>query len=119
MGVCEIFGVRSAANKTPPQPAVEEALRNCNDLIFQNPPFGSQSPGADVPFIEAAIRCSHVIYSIHNGNTEDFLIKKITELGVNVTYRFKDRITIPHTFQFHSKEKQDIEVIVLKIASNG
>jgi putative methylase len=88
------------------------------DVVFQNPPFGAQNPGADVPFIEASIRCSKIVYSIHNGNTEDFLIKKITEMGAMVTYKFKDRITIPHTFEFHSKEKQDIEVIVLKIASN-
>ena len=87
------------------------------DVVFQNPPFGAQSPGADVPFIEAAIRCSKIVYSIHNSNTEDFLNKKITQLGATVTYRFKDRIAIPHTFEFHTKEKQDIEVIILKIAS--
>lgn len=92
-------------------------LKKRFDVVFQNPPFGAQSPGADVPFIEAAVRCSHVAYSIHNGNTEDFLVKKITELGAIVTYRFKDRITIPHTFEFHSKEKQDIGVIVLKIVT--
>lgn len=87
------------------------------DVIFQNPPFGAQNVGADVPFIEAAIRCSKIAYSIHNGNTRDFLNKKIVKLGAKVEYQFKDKITIPHTFEFHMKEKQDIEVMVLKLVT--
>jgi putative methylase len=85
------------------------------DIIFQNPPFGAQDRGADLPFIEAALRCAKVTYSIHNGSTSEFLTKKIAQLGGKVEYRFKDRLTIPHMFDFHMKERQDIEVVVLKM----
>jgi putative methylase len=84
------------------------------DTLIMNPPFGSQRRNADRPFVEAATRHARVIYSLHLAETEPFVRTLYEKLGAEVlgskTYKFE----IPHTYQFHRRENEEIEVVALR-----
>ena len=95
------------------------------DTCIMNPPFGSQTKHADLPFLEKALEVSKVIYSLHNSETLPFLRKRIEKaafvhenesragyiLDLEKNYKFEIR----HTFQFHRKEKMNVDVTLLRI----
>lgn len=87
------------------------------DTVLMNPPFGAQKKHADRPFVEAAIKQSRAIYSIHNGNSMDFLGKLCASLGADIELLFKTGMELPHRYSFHRKEKSTIDVIVVRIKS--
>lgn len=88
------------------------------DTIFQNPPFGSQKnaePGQDLKFINKAIDLNpHVLYSFHMASTQDFLMKYYEDNGLEITHIFGYKFPIPRIYDFHTKEKQDVNVIVIR-----
>ena len=88
------------------------------NTIFQNPPFGSQRKvqrGQDLKFIEKAIELKpDVLYSFHMASTEEFLLGYYGDNNLEVTHIFRYNFPIPKIYDFHSKENQDIEVIVLR-----
>ena len=88
------------------------------DTVFQNPPFGSQrnaERGQDLKFIKKACRLDpEVLYSFHMASTEEFLIKYYNDNGLEITHLFKYKFPIPKIYDFHSKEKTDVDVIVLR-----
>ncbi len=90
-------------------------LKTRFDTLIMNPPFGSQNLHADRPFVEAAVKHARVIYSIHLASTEPFVRKLYGRLGAAVlgskTYKFE----IPHTYQFHRRENEEIEVVALRV----
>ncbi len=95
------------------------------DTCIMNPPFGSQTKHADLPFLDKALEISNVIYSLHNSETLPFLRKRIEEaafvhenesragyiLDLEKNYKFEIR----HTFEFHRKEKMNVDVTLLRI----
>lgn len=89
------------------------------DTVVMNPPFGSQRRHADLPFLEKAMKSALVSYSLHNANTQDFLIEHISSAGRKAEVLKRYKLEIPHTFAFHKKAKQDVEVLLLRIQSNG
>jgi len=82
--------------------------------VIQNPPFGSQRKHADLPFILKGMEISRVMYSLHNANTEDFVVRKIEEAGWRVTHKKLYDFPIPHTFKFHSREVAVFKVLLLR-----
>ena len=88
------------------------------DTIFQNPPFGSQKKadkGADLKFVKKARKLNpEVLYSFHMASTEDFLVEYYANLDFKITHLFKYSFSIPKTYEFHTKESSDVEVIVLR-----
>ncbi len=86
-----------------------------SDTTFMNPPFGCQSKRADRPFLEKAIELSESVYSIHMASTidflEDFVHAHDREIVARATYKYN----IPHTFSFHSKTKQEVDIVVVNI----
>ena len=92
---------------------------NCNfDTAITNPPFGSQQrakKGADRSFMKLAIESAEVSYSFHMAETEEFVTSFYKELGGKVTHKFVYNFTLPHTYDFHSQESREIEVIVLRV----
>jgi len=84
------------------------------DTVLMNPPFGSQKRHADRPFVETATRLARVVYSIHLAETEPFARLLYEKLGASdvasKTYKFE----IPHTYQFHRREKELVDVIALR-----
>jgi len=88
------------------------------DTIFQNPPFGSQrkaDKGQDLKFVKKAIECNpEVLYSFHMASTEEFLVKFYHDNGMEITHIFRYKFPIPKIYDFHNKEKQIVDVIVIR-----
>lgn len=89
------------------------------DTVLMNPPFGSQRKHADRPFLETAMRLSGVSYSLHNANTQEFLLRSVSSSGATAEVLKRYKLEIPHTFAFHKKAKKDVEVLLLRIQTRG
>ncbi len=91
------------------------------DTVIQNPPFGAQKSGtknADRVFMEKAIESAPVVYSFHIKETEEFVEKYFDSLGGSVTHKFYYSFNIPKIYDFHKKEKINVNVVVLRIEKN-
>ena len=88
------------------------------DTVFQNPPFGSQrnaDSGQDLKFVKSAVELNpEVIYSFHMASTEEFLIKFYSDNNLEITHIFRYKFPIPKIYEFHTKEKADVDVIVMR-----
>ena len=88
------------------------------DICIMNPPFGSQTKHADLPFLDKALEIAKVVYSLHNSETLPFLRKRIKDAGFVLDLEKNYKFKIPHTFEFHRKEKMEIDVTLLRIVKN-
>lgn len=88
------------------------------DTVFQNPPFGSQrnaDKGQDLMFVNKAIELDpYVLYSFHMASTEEFLINFYQDNALDITHIFRYDFPIPKIYEFHTKEKQFVDVIVIR-----
>jgi putative methylase len=84
------------------------------DMVFMNPPFGAQNKHADRPFIERAMDIAPICYSIHNGNSLDFLKKMSRSMDIKASIMWKEQLEIPARYYFHRKEKADIEILIME-----
>ena len=94
---------------------------NCGfdvNTVFQNPPFGSQrraDAGQDLKFVRKAIELgSDVLYSFHMASTEEFLLNYYDENNLDITHIFRYSFPIPKLYEFHTKDNQNVSVIVLR-----
>lgn len=80
------------------------------DVVVQNPPFGVHRRGADIKFIEAALRAGKVVYSIHKRSEESisFISNVVKELGGSVAETYPIVIELPITYEFHRKRKHRV-----------
>ncbi len=85
------------------------------DTIFMNPPFGCQNRRADRIFLDKAMELSPCVYSIHMAKTSDFLDKYVESKGREIISRKTYKYNIPHTFSFHNKTNQSVDIIVVNI----
>lgn len=85
------------------------------DTTFMNPPFGCQNKRADRPFLEKAMELSDSIYSIHMATTLDFLKEFTASHGHEIVSYATYNYNIPHTFTFHKKAKQTVDIVVVNI----
>ncbi|HEX9340312.1 MAG TPA: METTL5 family protein [Thermoplasmata archaeon] len=90
-------------------------VREAFDTILMNPPFGAQTPHADRPFLDAAMRCGRVVYTFLNSAAEGFVRGYFEAGGATVTDRFPYAFPIPHTFDFHRDEARRIDVVLFRI----
>ena len=88
------------------------------NTIFQNPPFGSQKradKGIDLKFVKKAYEFEpDVLYSFHMASTEEFLINYYENLSFEITHIFRYSFPIPKIYDFHTKESQNVNVIVIR-----
>lgn len=84
------------------------------DTVLMNPPFGSQTKHADLPFLDTALAVARVVYSFHNGVTEDFVCRRIESRGGRVTDRVAYAFPLPRTFRFHREETRPVPVVLLR-----
>ena len=88
------------------------------NTVFQNPPFGSQrnaDAGQDLKFIQKSIDLNcDVLYSFHMASSEEFLIKYYNDNNLEITHIFRYKFPIPKIYDFHTKEKQNVDVIVIR-----
>ncbi len=88
------------------------------DTVIQNPPFGAQKAHrkeADRIFLAKSMETAPVVYSFHLAETEQFVENFVGSLGASVTHKFYYKFQIPHTYAFHTKEKMEFDVVVLRI----
>lgn len=84
------------------------------DTVLMNPPFGSQTRHADLPFLDTALSVASVVYSFHNGVTEEFVRRRIESRGGRVTDRLAYAFPLPRTFRFHRDEVRRIPVVLFR-----
>lgn len=85
------------------------------DTVLMNPPFGSQNRNADRPFLAKAMECAECVYSLHMADTLPFVKRFAAEHGWQVTAHKIYKYDIPHTFSFHTKAKQMVEIVAVLI----
>ena len=84
------------------------------DTVLMNPPFGSQTKHADLPFLDKALAVARVVYGFHNAVTEEFLLRRIQAKGGRVTDRLAFEFPLPRTFAFHREEVRRVPVVLLR-----
>jgi putative methylase len=85
------------------------------DTVFMNPPFGCQNRKADRAFLDKAMEISECVYSIHKADTLDFIKEYVDKKERNIVYNKTYKYDIPHTCEFHKKEKQSVDIVVVNI----
>ena len=71
--------------------------------------------GQDLKFVQKAIDLNpDVLYSFHMASTQDFLIGYYEDNGLEITHIFRYNFPIPKIYDFHTKEKQNVDVIVIR-----
>ena len=71
-----------------------------------------------MPFLIKAMEYGKVIYSMHNGTTEDYINKKVLEYGGHTSLKKTYMLDIPHMFKFHKKNRKKIKTIMFRIEVN-
>jgi putative methylase len=96
---------------------ITEPLSEKFDTVLMNPPFGAQKKNlhADRVFLEKAIKLGSVVYSLHLEPTLDFIKTLIHALDRRFTILQRYNFPMKATFQFHTKLKQTIPIILLQI----
>lgn len=91
------------------------------DVVVMNPPFGAQKParGADVRFVEIALRRAPVVYSLHQSKTRDHLLRQGKRLGAELSVETEYEFALPHRFAFHQKESVIVDVDLLRWTRMG
>lgn len=84
------------------------------DTIIMNPPFGSQRPGADRPFLDFAADHGDVLYSLHLAKTQDFVLRFLKERGMGAEVLGYYTFPVKHMFAFHTREEVEFEVALLR-----
>jgi len=85
--------------------------------VVMNPPFGAQKRHADRPFLEKAFEVAPVIYSFHMAETEEWVRREALGAGFTITHKNKYVFAIRHLFDFHRKERLDIDVLLFRMES--
>ncbi len=85
-----------------------------SDTILENPPFGSQTRNANIPFLEK-IKYGKVSYILYHKKSIEFVYGKIKELGYFIDFQKSYSFELPYQFSFHKKAKKYIEVILLRV----
>jgi len=91
------------------------------DTAITNPPFGAQSrskKGADRIFMESAMDLADVIYSFHIAETRDFVVNYYKDLGGKVTHEFFYKFPLLNTYEFHTQESIDVDVVVFRVVKS-
>jgi len=86
------------------------------ETVFMNPPFGAQNRHADREFIRMACQKGSMIYAIHNGGTERFVRSEYKKMGAVSIEVENGRMSIPHMFSFHSRERASIDIILISVS---
>ena len=83
---------------------------NSFDTIVTNPPFGTRNRGIDTLFIEKAMACANVVYSLHKRSTRDHFVRRAAEHDWHLEMVAELRYDLPKTHVFHKQKSKDIEV---------
>ena len=90
------------------------------DTVIMNPPFGAQKSNrwADRAFIEKGFEISKVIYTLHLSKTISFIEKLVLSLNGEINYKKSYDFPIKHTYFFHKKKTENVDITLLRILTN-
>ncbi|WP_336036753.1 METTL5 family protein [Halobacterium yunchengense] len=88
------------------------------DTVVMNPPFGAQRGRrhADRDFLAAAADVAAVSYSIHNAGSRAFVESFAADRGGDVTHAFAAEFDVDRQFEFHTSDRETLDVEVFRIA---
>eukprot|EP00271_Cylindrocystis_brebissonii_P016582 TRINITY_DN4044_c0_g1_i2.p1 TRINITY_DN4044_c0_g1~~TRINITY_DN4044_c0_g1_i2.p1 ORF type:complete len:222 (-),score=47.94 TRINITY_DN4044_c0_g1_i2:1477-2142(-) len=83
------------------------------DTVVMNPPFGTRRKGADMEFLETALRlATGAVYSLHKTSTREHIqreaVKSFHAQSAEVLCQL--RYNLPQLYKFHKRKEVDIEV---------
>ncbi|NCO97067.1 MAG: RNA methyltransferase [Candidatus Aenigmarchaeota archaeon CG_4_10_14_0_8_um_filter_37_24] len=89
-----------------------EEFKGHADTVIQNPPFGIQKEHADRIFLEKALECGSIIYSLHRSYSKSrmFLTRYVEKYGGKVDSIKKFSFRVPCMFKFHKKPAVSFDV---------
>jgi putative methylase len=87
------------------------------DTVIMNPPFGAQRKGQDRPFLKKALIIGSTVYMIQNAVSERF-VRKFSAPNL-ITHSIKLKLPMAHTFKFHKKKIEYIDVVLFRIERIG
>ena len=87
------------------------------DTVIMNPPFGAQKSNrwADRAFIEKGFEISKIIYSLHLSKTIPFIEKMVLSLNGEINYKKRYDFPIKHTYFFHKKKAENLDISLLRV----
>ncbi|MFX0106930.1 MAG: METTL5 family protein [Candidatus Hodarchaeota archaeon] len=89
------------------------------DTVVTNPPFGVKKRGADLKFLRTAMSSAKVVYSIHlsGEKNRNFLKTAVEDLGGVITQLETFEFPIGRIYEFHKKEKHQIQVDLYRVSN--
>lgn len=90
-------------------------IRERFDTVVMNPPFGSQTRGADRPFLNVALAIGGVIYTFLNAKAEAYVRRHIESGGGRITERMEYAFPIRRAFPFHREEVRHVDVVLYRV----
>jgi len=90
-------------------------VRGPMDTALMNPPFGTKREHSDLRFLETALACASVVYTIHKSTTRDFLKRWLEERARKIDILAQGKLMIPQQFTFHRKKRHFIDVDVFRV----
>lgn len=88
-------------------------LRGRFDVAFQNPPFGIWSGrGADMAFLQTALRHADVVYTIHKLSTLDYVKSTVERWGFRLDVLETAVLNLKPQYKHHKKKVHKVEVFL-------
>ncbi|MBI2076881.1 MAG: methyltransferase, partial [Euryarchaeota archaeon] len=113
-GALEVARAAAAALEVAPTFVAADAtgFSEPHDTVTMNPPFGAQFAARhlDTAFVEAALRCAPVAYSLHAAETAKHIERLAPALGADVEFVTRYSFPLPAQFKFHTRETLDVAV---------
>ena len=79
------------------------------DTIVMNPPWGAQRPGADRPFLRAALATAGSVWSLQPAVSDRFLRRYVEQLGGAVAGAWPVDLKLERTMPHHTRERKTVE----------
>lgn len=90
-------------------------------LVVMNPPFGVKRRGADLRFLEKALRACYTVYSVHKYSPESLkLITRLAEaLGYSVTVLARTTMALRQKLPHHRRKVHRFEVMLIRLSKTS
>ena len=87
--------------------------------VIQNPPFGTKEKHIDQVFLEKAMQCAEVVYTIHKATTKSFIDHFIDDKKFKISQYFECLFPLKAVHNFHTKPKKNILVGIWRIEKSS
>ncbi|KAI5186161.1 rRNA N6-adenosine-methyltransferase METTL5 [Nematocida homosporus] len=119
-GLCELYCDNLAHVSDEPAVFVHRDVVNDSlvdlgefDVAVVNPPFGTKNnEGIDVVFLEKALSCARVVYSMHKSSTREYFR---TKYAGRIKFLSQMKFEIPKSYSFHRKESVHVLVDLIRV----